>query len=74
MTTIISDRWYIPPAFDAAAVLDPGGREKRLAWIAELDEERKTDCLYFLAGYAPGVLDAVLAATELCLDDLLPPG
>jgi hypothetical protein len=71
--TTIPNRWHIPPAFDAAAVLDPGGRAERITRIAELDEERKADCLYFLAGYAPGVLDAVLAATELCVDDLLPP-
>jgi len=44
-----------------------------VARIAGLDEERMADCLYFLAGYAPGVLDAILTATEPCLDDLLPP-
>lgn len=73
MTTIIPDRWYIPPAADAAAVRAQGVDADRQARIAALDEERMADALYFLAGYAPGVLDAVLTATEPCLDDLLPP-
>jgi hypothetical protein len=31
------------------------------------------ESLAFLSGYAPGVLDAILTATEPCLDDLLTP-
>ena len=73
MTTIIPGRWHIPPAIEAAAVRAPGASVDRLARIAGLDEERAAETLAFLAGYAPGVLDAVLTATEPCLDDLLPP-
>ena len=73
MTTIIPDRWYIPPAVEAAGVRAAGGDAERLARIAVLDDERMADSLAFLSGYAPGVFDAVLTATEPCLDDLLPP-
>src|ERR1700728_2983040 len=73
MTTIIADRWYIPPAPEAAAVRAQPGDADRLDRIAGLDAERLSECLAFLAGYAPGVLDAILTATEPCLDDLLPP-
>jgi hypothetical protein len=73
MTTIIADRWHIPPAVEAAGTRARPGDADRLARIAGLDTERMTDSLAFLAGYAPGVLDAILTATEPCLDDLLPP-
>ena len=74
MTTIIPDHWYIPPAVDAAAVRAAGGDADRLTRIAALDGERMADSLAFLSGYAPGVLDAILTATEPCLDDLFPAG
>jgi hypothetical protein len=74
MTTIIPDCWYIPPAVDAAAIRAEGGDADRLSRIATLDQERMADSLAFLSGYAPGVLDAILTATEPCLDDLFPLG
>jgi hypothetical protein len=73
MTTIIADRWHIPPAAEAAAVRAQPGDDGRLARIAGLDAERMSECLAFLSGYAPGILDAILTATEPCLDDLFPP-
>jgi hypothetical protein len=73
MTTMITDRWYIPPAAEAAAVLAQSGEVDRLARIAALDAERMSASLAFLSGYAPGILDAILTATEPCLDDLFPP-
>jgi len=47
--------------------------QDRLARIAALDADRMAESLAFLSGYAPGILDAILTATEPCLDDLLPP-
>jgi hypothetical protein len=73
MPTSIADRWYIPPAAEAAAIQGLPGDTDRLSRIAGLDAERMSDCLAFLAGYAPGILDAILTATEPCLDDLFPP-
>jgi hypothetical protein len=73
MSTIIPDHWYIPPPVAAARVRGPAGGDDRLARIAAMDEERMADSLAFLAGYAPGVLDAILVASERCVDDLLPP-
>jgi hypothetical protein len=73
MTTIIPDRWFIPPAVDAATIRHQLGDADRLARIAALDEERMSASLAFLSGYAPGVLDAILTATEPCLDDMLLP-
>jgi hypothetical protein len=65
------DRWYIPPPVEAAAVRrGPGGGD--LARIEALDADRMHDSLVFLAGYAPGVLDVILTATEPCLDDERP--
>jgi len=72
MTAIIPDSWYIPPAVEAVAIRAERGDADRLARIATLDGERMADSLAFLSGYAPGVLDAILTATEPCLDDLLP--
>ncbi|HEY0934021.1 MAG TPA: hypothetical protein VGD91_09785 [Trebonia sp.] len=73
MNVILPDHWYIPPPAAAAAARDQPGDDGRLARIAELSAERMAESLAFLSGYAPGVLDAVLTATEPCLDDLLPP-
>jgi hypothetical protein len=73
MTTTIADRWYIPPATEAATIQVRPGDTDRLERIAGLDAERMSDCLAFLSGYAPGILDAILTATEPCLDDLFPP-
>jgi hypothetical protein len=73
MNSIIADRWYIPPPVQAATVRAQPGEPDRLARVAGLDAERMTDCLAFLSGYAPGILDAILTATEPCLDDLFPP-
>jgi hypothetical protein len=73
MTTSTANRWYIPPAAQAAAVLTRPGDAGRLARIAGLDAERMRDSLAFLAGYAPVILDAIMTATEPCLDDLVPP-
>ena len=73
MSAIIPDpdRWYIPPPVEAAAVRrGPGDGD--LARIEALDAERMYDSLVFLAGYAPGVLDVILTATEPCLDDERP--
>ncbi len=72
MTASTVDRWYIPPAAEAAVQARSGDTD-RLGRIAALDAERMSDCLAFLSGYAPGILDAILTATEPCLDDLLPP-
>jgi hypothetical protein len=76
MTTLAADRWHIPRPAEAARA--PAGRDGdqagRLARIAGLDGARMADGLAFLAGYAPGVFDAVLTATEPCLDDLFPAG
>ena len=74
MTTIAADRWHIPRPVDAACVPAGTGQPDRLARIAALDGARMADGLAFLAGYAPGVFDAVLTATEPCLDDLFPAG
>jgi hypothetical protein len=73
LTTTTPDRWYIPPPSDAAAVRSHPGDPDRLARIDALDPERMTDTLAFLSGYAPGVFDAILTATEPCRDDLFPP-
>ena len=73
MTTIIADRWHIPSPIAAAEVRARAGDAGRLARIAGLDAERMRESLAFLSGYAPGILDAILTATEPCLDDLLPP-
>ena len=75
MSTILPDpdRWYIPPPVEAAAVRrGPGDGD--LARIEALDADRMHDSLVFLAGYAPGVLDVILTATEPCLDDERPRG
>jgi hypothetical protein len=69
LATIIPDRWFIPSAIDAATVRRQLGDADRLARIAALDTERMQESLFFLSGYAPGVLDAILTATEPCLDD-----
>jgi hypothetical protein len=74
LTTIIPDPWHIPPAIDAAAVHARGADADRQARIDSLDDERMRESLHFLAGYAPGVLDAILTATEPCLDDERPDG
>ena len=69
LSTIIPDpdRWYIPPPVEAASVRrGPGDGD--LARIEALDADRMHDSLVFLAGYAPGVLDVILTATEPCLD------
>ena len=73
MPTITPGHWYIPPAIEAAGVPGLPGDADRLARIAGLDAERMAESLAFLSGYAPGVLDAILTATEPCLDDLFPP-
>jgi hypothetical protein len=73
MATIIADRWHIPAPAAAAAVRSQPGDPDRLARIADLDDERMRESLAFLSGYAPGILDAILTATEPCLDDLFPP-
>ena len=73
MTTVNADRWYIPTPAAAAAVRSRPGDPDRLARIAGLDAERMRESLAFLSGYAPGILDAILTATEACLDDLLLP-
>jgi hypothetical protein len=73
MPTITPGHWYIPPAIEAAGVPGRPGDADRLDRIAGLDAERMAESLAFLSGYAPGVLDAILTATEPCLDDLFPP-
>jgi hypothetical protein len=72
LSTIIPDRdrWHIPPPVEAAAIRGPGDGD--LARIAALGADRMHDSLVFLAGYAPGVLDVILTATEPCLDDERP--
>jgi hypothetical protein len=75
LSAIIPDRgrWHIPPPVEAAAVRrGPGDGD--LARIAALGADRMHDSLVFLAGYAPGVLDVILTATEPCLDDERPAG
>jgi hypothetical protein len=57
------DRWHIPSPVEAAAVRrGPGDGD--LARIEALDPTQMHDSLVFLAGYAPGVLDVILTATE----------
>jgi hypothetical protein len=73
MPTTIAGRWYIPPPVTAAALRGQPGDPDRAARVAGLDADRMTDALAFLSGYAPGILDAILTATEPCLDDLFPP-
>jgi hypothetical protein len=73
MTSLIRDRWHIPTAVAAAAVRAHGVDQDRLTRIAGLDQDRMAESLAFLSGYAPGVLDAILTATDPCQDDLLPP-
>jgi hypothetical protein len=73
MATIIHDRWHIPAAVEAAALRAHGVNPDRLTRIAGLDSDRMAESLAFLSGYAPGVLDAILTATEPCQDDLLLP-
>jgi hypothetical protein len=75
VSTVVPDpgRWYIPPPVEAAAVR-PGPGDGDLARIEALDADRMHDSLVFLAGYAPGVLDVILTATEPCLDDERPSG
>jgi hypothetical protein len=73
MTTIIPDRWYIPPPVAAAGAVSRPGDADRIARVEALSAEQMTDSLAFLSGYAPGILDAILTATEPCLDDLFPP-
>jgi hypothetical protein len=70
MGTILPDRPYIPPPVVAARHRSTASDRDQLARIMALDEERMADSLAFLAGYAPGVLDAILTATEPCPDDL----
>jgi len=55
-----------------AAVIRDGPGDGDLARIEALDADRMHDSLVFLAGYAPGVLDVILTATEPCLDDERP--
>ena len=69
MSTIIPDRWHIPPPVEAVAVRRQPGDGVDLARIEALEHERMVDSLTFLAGYAPSVLAAILTATEPCLDD-----
>ena len=72
-TTTTPDRWYLPAPSDAAGVPGRPGVPDRLARVTALDAERMTDSLAFLSGYAPGILDAILTATEPCADDQSPP-
>lgn len=46
--------------------------DKRLARLAALDADRKTEALTWLAGYSPLVFDATLDATEPCTADDAP--
>jgi hypothetical protein len=70
LSTIVPDpdRWHIPSPVEAAAIRQGPG-DVDLARIEALDAERMHDSLVFLAGYAPGVLDVILTATEPCLDE-----
>lgn len=73
MPSIIDGRWDIPHPRVAAAVRGgPPDDAERLARVADLQPERMADSLAFLAGYAPGILDAILTATETCAGDLFP--
>jgi hypothetical protein len=71
VTTTIPDRWYIPLPAEAIAVR-PAPDGGWLGLVEGLDGDRMREALLFLSGYAPGVLDAILAATEPCLDDFVP--
>jgi hypothetical protein len=73
MTPSTADRWSIPPPVEAAAVRSRPGDPDRLARIVGLGAERMIESLAFLSGYAPGILDVILTATEQCLDDLYLP-
>jgi len=71
----VRDRWHIPPPTEAAAIRPgpgPGPGPGDLARIEALDPTQMHDSLVFLAGYAPGVLDVILTATEPSPDERRP--
>jgi hypothetical protein len=69
MNSIIADRWRIPLPVDAARVRLNGGNSGRLERLATMEDARLAEALAFLIGYAPGIFDAVVTATEPCADD-----
>lgn len=69
MNSIIADRWRIPLPVDAVRAPLPGGNGDRLERLAAMEDARPAEALAFLIGYAPGIFDAVVTATEPCLDD-----
>jgi hypothetical protein len=71
VTTTIPDRWHIPLPAEAIAVR-PAPDDGRPGLVEALDGDRMQEALLFLSGYAPGILDAILTATEPCLDDFIP--
>lgn len=74
MHAIIPDQRHIPLPQDAACVRPSTGGDGRLARLAALDADRRSEALTFLAGYAPGIFDAIVAATEPCTSDDHPAG
>jgi hypothetical protein len=67
--SIISDRWRIPLPVDAVRVGTSARNGRRLGRLAAMEEARLAEALAFLIGYAPGIFDAIVTATEPCADD-----
>lgn len=69
MHSIITDRWQIPLPVDAVRVRTSAGNGRRLDRLAAMEDDRLAEALAFLIGYAPGILDAIVTATEPWADD-----
>ena len=74
MNEIIPGRWHIPLPADAICEQFAAGDDGRLDRLAALEEGRLAESMAFLCGYAPGIFDAILTATEPCTDDDYPSG
>jgi hypothetical protein len=55
---------FILPASSIPVRQDPAEAHDRLDRLAAIDAEHKEMALMFLSGYAPGIFDAVIDATE----------
>jgi hypothetical protein len=61
---IIPRRWHIPLPRDAVKALPSAADDGRLTRLAATEPDHMADSLAFLAGYAPGIFDAILTATD----------
>lgn len=64
MPEIIPQRWRIPLPHDAVSVRPSAGDDGRLIRLAATEPDQMAESLAFLAGYAPGIFDAILTATD----------